>query len=151
MPLLRDARRFLTLRGIERRRLGAAAAALSWVAILLRTAGYASARRRLERRAVATIRPLDDSARQQAKLDAWAIRACASRLPWGTCLRRSLALWWLLRRRGIDSEIHFGARLEGGIEAHAWLELEGRALTDPVDPRTRFGRLEVGEPRSRAR
>jgi hypothetical protein len=48
-----------------------------------------------------------------------------------TCLERSLALWWLLRRRGIDAQIHFGGRKEEGrFEAHAWVEFAGGALGD---------------------
>lgn len=40
-----------------------------------------------------------------------------------TCLHRSLALWWLLRRRGIDGQLRFGARKRNGeLEAHAWVE-----------------------------
>jgi hypothetical protein len=43
-----------------------------------------------------------------------------------TCLHRALALWWLLRRRGFDSRLRFGARKQdGGFEAHAWVEHDG--------------------------
>jgi len=46
-----------------------------------------------------------------------------------TCLHRSLALWWLLRRRGFDCQLRFGARKSGGrFEAHAWVEHEGTAI-----------------------
>jgi hypothetical protein len=47
------------------------------------------------------------------------------------CLSRSLALWWLLRREGIPSDLRLGVRkAPGGIEAHAWLERDGRPLND---------------------
>ena len=56
-----------------------------------------------------------------------------------TCLPRSLALWWLLRRRGIDSYVCIGVRKEvDRIEAHAWVELQGCALNDDTDVRVRF-------------
>jgi hypothetical protein len=50
------------------------------------------------------------------------------------CLKRSLALWWLLRRQGLASDLRIGVR-KGlrGIEAHAWVERGGRPLNDDVD------------------
>ncbi|MCU0836210.1 MAG: lasso peptide biosynthesis B2 protein [Chromatiaceae bacterium] len=48
-----------------------------------------------------------------------------------TCLRQSLALWWLLRRRGIAAELRLGVRKDQGeLLAHAWVEHEGQALND---------------------
>ena len=48
-----------------------------------------------------------------------------------TCLRRSLALWWLLRRRGIPAEIRIGVRKDQGkLDAHAWVEHNGQALNE---------------------
>jgi len=47
------------------------------------------------------------------------------------CLDQSLVLWWLLRRRGIAAELRFGARKEAGpFDAHSWVELDGRVLSD---------------------
>ncbi len=46
-----------------------------------------------------------------------------------TCLRQAMLLQWWLRRRGLDAKLKLGARLqEGQFDAHAWVELEGRAL-----------------------
>jgi hypothetical protein len=46
-----------------------------------------------------------------------------------TCLRQSLAVWWLLRRRGVAAEVRIGVRKEGGeLQAHAWVEHQGRAV-----------------------
>lgn len=51
-----------------------------------------------------------------------------------TCLVRSLTLWWLLRRRGIESGLRIGVRMrEGKMEAHAWVERAGRVLNDAPD------------------
>ncbi len=56
-----------------------------------------------------------------------------------TCLPRSLALQWLLRRRGIESDLRVGVRkVAGGLEAHAWLEHEGLPLIDAPDVRERY-------------
>lgn len=47
-----------------------------------------------------------------------------------TCLRQSLLVYWLLRRRGLKPELRLGVRKdEGTLDAHAWIELEGHALS----------------------
>jgi Transglutaminase-like superfamily len=49
-----------------------------------------------------------------------------------TCLERSLALWWLLARRSIASQLRIGARKAGEqFEAHAWVEHGGVAIGEP--------------------
>jgi hypothetical protein len=53
-------------------------------------------------------------------------------LPKGTCLERSLALWWLLARKGIAAQLRIGARKSGEkFEAHAWVERSGVAIGEP--------------------
>jgi hypothetical protein len=48
-----------------------------------------------------------------------------------TCLPRSLVLWCLLRRRGIDADLRIGVRKEAGeFQAHAWVEYRGAVLND---------------------
>ncbi len=61
------------------------------------------------------------------------VRAAARHSPGHpTCLEESLALWWLLGRRGIDSELRIGVRKQGEkFEAHAWVERAGAALNEP--------------------
>jgi hypothetical protein len=57
-----------------------------------------------------------------------------------TCLHRSLALWWLLERRGFASRLEFGARKRNGaFEAHAWVEHDGVVVSD--DQSENFARL----------
>src|SRR5712691_11867967 len=59
------------------------------------------------------------------------------------CLERSLFLWWLLRRGGIEGELHIGARKNGfGLEAHAWVELEGQVLNDSPDVHDQYARFD---------
>jgi hypothetical protein len=59
-----------------------------------------------------------------------------------SCLHRSLALWWLLRRRRFDSHLHFGARRqESGFEAHAWVEHNGVVVFDDLVPDRDYVRL----------
>jgi hypothetical protein len=48
------------------------------------------------------------------------------------CLSLSLALWWLLARQGIASDLRVGVRKEGKeFEAHAWVECGGVPLNEP--------------------
>lgn len=56
-----------------------------------------------------------------------------------TCLTRSLLVGWLLRRRGVGSELHIGVRLmQGLLEAHAWVECEGIPVNDRLDVSAKF-------------
>jgi len=51
-----------------------------------------------------------------------------------TCLTRSRLLDWLLRRRGVPSELRIGVRLHRGtLDAHAWVEVDGVPVNDRKD------------------
>jgi len=59
-----------------------------------------------------------------------------------TCLHRSIAVWWLLRRRGLESELRFGVRKRGeGFEAHAWVEHAGGVVNDQPMTADEYRRL----------
>ena len=49
------------------------------------------------------------------------------------CLGRSLLLWFLLRRRGMDAELVVGTKapVDDSWMAHAWVELDSRPSTTP--------------------
>ena len=56
-----------------------------------------------------------------------------------TCLRRALALQFLLARRGLCTELRFGVRkTDGRLEAHAWLEYAGRPVSQPESVEASF-------------
>ena len=65
------------------------------------------------------------------------------------CLGRSLVLWFLLRRRGIDAELVIGVEAPRGGElpAHAWVEVAGEPVNDALDVRERFGSFGLQLPR----
>ena len=66
------------------------------------------------------------SARSIARLAAIAGRRGAVS---ATCLRQSLLVYWILRRRGLSPELKIGVRKhEGVVDAHAWVELAGQSL-----------------------
>jgi hypothetical protein len=49
-----------------------------------------------------------------------------------TCLRRALALQWLLTRRGHLTDLRLGVRkIQEKLEAHAWLEYYGQPIGEP--------------------
>lgn len=55
------------------------------------------------------------------------------------CLNRSLVLWCLLRRLGVDADLRIGVRKnEGRFEAHAWVEWLGKASNDSAPMGERF-------------
>ena len=49
-----------------------------------------------------------------------------------TCLPRALALQRMLARRGIVAALRIGVRKEAAtLAAHAWVEVDGRAVGEP--------------------
>lgn len=55
------------------------------------------------------------------------------------CLDQSMALCWMLRRRGAPAELRFGARKqEGQFEAHAWVEVGGVVLNEAQERHKHF-------------
>ena len=63
------------------------------------------------------------------------VRLAATYGPFRTkCLPRAVVLWALLQRHGFDAEVQLGVRQAGrGLEAHAWVELDGVSLDEPVE------------------
>jgi hypothetical protein len=55
------------------------------------------------------------------------------------CLKKSLVTWWLLARRGIQSELKIGVnKEEGSFNAHSWVEFQGAVVNDATDIDHRF-------------
>ena len=64
-------------------------------------------------------------------------------LPAGNCLTRSLYLQWLLRRRGVPTDLRIGVQLaDGRLLAHAWVEYAGTPLNDAPDVALRYAPFE---------
>jgi hypothetical protein len=51
-------------------------------------------------------------------------------VPGGTCLAKSVALAWILRRNGVAATVRIGVRTGGRFDAHAWVECEGAPIND---------------------
>ena len=55
-----------------------------------------------------------------------------------------MTLWWLLRRDGVEGELHIGARKEGTeFKAHAWVELGGEVLNDSAEVHNHYARFDA--------
>lgn len=115
-----------------------AALAIPLVAIGLRVLGFRQLQKCLagRRSRVLPVPTADVSERQaRARTVARIVLAVGSTWPFRVaCLSRSVTLWWLLRRQGIDSQLRIGVRKQAqGIEAHAWVELEGVVVSETGD------------------
>ena len=107
--------------------------------VLLRFFRYQALHAKLKR-----LTPLRDQRKQIDLLEARRMGELVNTAAWrglydATCLRRSLVLWWLLRRRGIDSALRIGVRMEDGeFMSHAWVEWQDTVLNDTPDVGQRF-------------
>jgi hypothetical protein len=115
-----------------------------WLAaVALRFVGFRRCHSALDRmvhlRRLAAEAPTE-ALHQRARFTARMVQAAAGTLACrASCLRRSLILWWLLRRQGIESTLRVGVR-QGptGLAAHAWVECLGQVLNDDADVGQRF-------------
>lgn len=97
-------------------------------------------------------RPRRDANREEAAKIADAVSLVAGRKMVGAlCLGRSLLLWFLLRRRGMDAQLVVGTASPVDDEwmAHAWVELESEPVNDVADVRERYGSFGLDLPRLR--
>jgi hypothetical protein len=130
--LTRKLSQFLALTTPDRRTFLAAMAILPLFWIGLRTLGLQRLQTRLQRtplRPSATLTP-DDLTRLGTLVNSASHHALGP----ANCLTRSLYLWWLLRLRGVDSQLRIGVRLtKGALDAHAWVEYGGVPVNDRPD------------------
>ncbi len=68
------------------------------------------------------------------------------------CLGRSLLLWYLLRRRGMDAQLVVGTKspVDDTWMAHAWVELDSVPVNDDADVRDHYGSFDLELPRLRS-
>lgn len=141
MPVLRKLRTFTGLPRPVRRAVPRAALALTLVSLGMGLTGFARCQRWLRRLGGdRTPAPMRETGPAEAGHLARALAVVAPNLPVrALCLERSLTLWWLLRRRRFDARLVIGVRRpEAKLEAHAWVELEGRPIGDRDDVAQRY-------------
>ena len=125
---------FGNLNHAQRRTLVAAWVWLPMFWIGLRALGLDRFQRRLQRKPIVARHSLTMQQSEVLAL-AEAVNIAARHTPFhATCLTRSLLLCWLLRRRGVSSELRIGVNLSAGtLQAHAWVECAGHPVNDRAD------------------
>jgi hypothetical protein len=131
----------------ERRLILCATAALPLTAIGLRLFGFQRWKELTEKFSRSSSIPQSLPAGVQSESAVRTMRAVRSAELHGftrpNCLERSMTLWWMLRREGIEGELHIGARqIAGKFEAHAWVELGGQVLNDVAEVRQQYARFD---------
>ena len=73
----------------------------------------------------------------------WGVQAATNCVPHATCLTQALAGQLLLGVEGIPASVHIAvAKERGGIlEAHAWLDFDGKILIGGPDSPQKYTRL----------
>jgi hypothetical protein len=133
-PRLSRLAQFGNLSGAQKRTLVVAWLWLPVFWIGLRTLNLQRFQSRLQRKPFASARhpPMSQS---EVQALAEAVNIAARHTPFhATCLTRSLLLCWLLKRRGVASELRIGVNLASGtLQAHAWVECAGSPVNDRAD------------------
>jgi len=137
-----DLAKLRALTGPERRLLLVCLVATPIVAAGVAVFGFKSVRAVMARRP----RPRNarfltaEAAEARARSTAKVVAIATGRGPVrATCLRRSLLLWWMLRRDGIETVLRVGVNRDSAtLHAHAWIEYLGRPLNDVDDIALRF-------------
>lgn len=125
---------FANLSWVQKRVLMAAWLWLPVFWICLRTAGLNRFESWLQHKPIVT-RQSSPVSHDEIQSVAEAVNIAANHTPFhATCLSRSLLLCWLLRRRGVASEVRIGVNLASGtLRAHAWVDCAGRPVNDRSD------------------
>jgi hypothetical protein len=134
--------RWRSLQRDERGLLLAAGVLLVGVDLALRALPLARVQRLLSRLAGDGGRAAAVSTERLAAIVHLAARALPTH---PNCLRRSVALWWLLLRRGTRSEIRIGVRRVPDAatpDFHAWVEIDGCVVNDRPDLRDSYAVFE---------
>jgi Transglutaminase-like superfamily len=133
-------RRFSALPGSARWLFVRACLLLPLLAVALRVSGFQSTKRLLQKRLAQSARgPVDDEHATVEMATRMVLAAARHFFASATCLERSLALWWLLNRQGIASQLRIGVRTDNQkFAAHAWVEHQGVALGEPEAPHLHY-------------
>jgi hypothetical protein len=124
---MRQLDRYCRLSAAERALLARAALTVAAIRLGLCVLPFARLRRLVAR---ATKSRAAGSASQPIERLAWAVMLTSRYVPKATCLTQALALQVLLGRQGQAAQLQFGVAHDanGRLEAHAWLESEGRIV-----------------------
>lgn len=125
-------RKFLSRNWLDRLLLLEALAWLTLAKILIHGIPFRWLAPRLGRQMAQSPEAVGDSDRALARRVGWAVEAVARHSPIRfACFPQAIAAKWMLRRRGLPSTLHLGAKVEekDRLAAHAWLRVGDRILT----------------------
>jgi transglutaminase superfamily protein len=106
------------------------------VATSLKSVGLRRTQSWLTRNTLGPVVPPTEQTRANVRRTAQMVAAACRQYPLHSrCLPRTVVLWSLLRRRGIDADVRIGVRgdTQGEFQAHAWLEWNGEIMNDAGD------------------
>ena len=147
-PLTEKVRRFLRLPPAQRATVLRAASLFLLTRVGLRAMGFRRWKELIGRLLVPGRPAQDVEPAAQFEIATQILRAVKSVELHGpltpNCLERSMVFWFLLRRAGVDGQLHIGARKNGSrLEAHAWVELAGQVLNDTTDVHQHYARFDA--------
>jgi len=128
---MRRIRKFLNLSSGERRLLFRAWILLGVVRLGLGLLSFLTLKELLKR-----VGPMLAGENEKFSIErlAWAIGVTSRFVPKATCLAQALAVHVLLQQAGYQAFLHIGVNgKEGGLEAHAWVQSQGRILIGGFD------------------
>jgi hypothetical protein len=132
-------RKFLSLSKADQVLLLKSALVLGAITLGLRVLSFLTVQRVL----AGTTKPADrlhHAHRPSPERIAWAVRVASRGLPAATCLSQALAVRALLLRQGYPAQLRIGvAKGETGqLDAHAWVESEGRIVIGGAQDLSRY-------------
>ena len=125
---------------LERRLLLKALLLLPLLSLMLRVLGFKRVYNVLSRPLPTSIEANEEARLADARTTAAMVQSAVYVIPIPiTCLPHSLALWLLLRRQGITSDLRIGVQqINDEFMAHAWVEYAGLVLNDRQDVHARY-------------
>lgn len=141
-------RQFRSLPPFQRKLVFRAMAFLPLTEAGLRVLGFSRWKALIERLSSSDPRErIEDAGVQSAVVESIARAARSAEVHGFTapnCLERSLTLWWLLRRHGIEAELRIGGRKNGSrFEAHAWVESGGAVVNESPEVHDHYARFDA--------
>ena len=132
-------KKFLALSGADKITFVVAVCGLPGVYLNLRRFGFKNYLARLQHIPLAEIPPDIETSSVPAQISYLVNAAARLLFRREACLERSILLWSLLRRRGIESELKIGvANEDSSMRAHAWVEIDGAPINEQPQLREQF-------------
>lgn len=77
----------------------------------------------------------------------WVNGAAHVPVPWARCLQRCVALCIWMERQGLSPTLRLGVRkTANGIDAHSWVEINGRVVNDDESVQRVFAQFSTDKP-----